>query len=127
MFISIVALMYLFRCLAVKQRKQMINMIELFIFHVMNADTLQKKRSWSVSKRLIFYSINTSFSGTDAGFPVGGGANPPGGRQHMILPNFAKNCMKLRKFWAVGRGAPLNPPLLLYSFNKQKKSHSVSH
>ena len=23
----------------------------------------------------------------------------------MILPNFAKNCMKLRKFWAVG-GAP---------------------
>ena len=23
----------------------------------------------------------------------------------MILPNFAKNCMKLRKFWAVGGGA----------------------
>ena len=58
MFISIVALMYLFRCLAVKQRKQMIYMIELFIFRVMNADTLQKKkRSRSVSKRLIFYSI----------------------------------------------------------------------
>ena len=56
-------------------------------------------------------------SGADPGFPVGGGANPLGGRQHMILPNFAKNCMKLRKFWAVGgggarRGAPpLNPPL----------------
>ena len=43
MFISIVALMYLFGCLAVKQRKQMIYMIELFIFRVMNADTLQKK------------------------------------------------------------------------------------
>ena len=27
-----------------------------------------------------------------------------GGRQHMILPNFAKNCMKLRTFWAVGGG-----------------------
>ena len=22
----------------------------------------------------------------------------------MILPNFAKNCMKLRKIWAVGEG-----------------------
>ena len=33
----------------------------------------------------------------------------------MILPNFTKNCMKLRKFWAVGGAhaecAPLNPPL----------------
>ena len=26
------------------------------------------------------------------------------GRQHMILPNFAKNCMKLSKFWAVEGG-----------------------
>ena len=42
--------------------------------------------------------------GTDTGFPVGGGTNPPGGRQHMILPKFPKNCMKLRKFWAVGGG-----------------------
>ena len=53
----------------------------------------------------------------DLGFSVGGGANPPGrGRQHMILPNFVTNCMKLRKFWAVGDArdgvAPLNPPLL---------------
>ena len=39
------------------------------------------------------------------------GANPPGGRQHMILPNFAKNCMKLRKFWAVGgRARQVRPP-----------------
>ena len=33
----------------------------------------------------------------------------------MILPNFTKNCMKLRKFWAVGggtrQGRPINPPL----------------
>ena len=27
----------------------------------------------------------------------------------MILPNFAKNCMKLRKFWAVGQN--IRPPL----------------
>ena len=39
------------------------------------------------------------------------GANyPGGGRQHKILPNFPKNCIKLRIFWVVGqsaRGAPL--------------------
>ena len=34
----------------------------------------------------------------DPGFPRGGGANSPGGRQHMILPNFPKNCMKLKEF-----------------------------
>ena len=47
-------------------------------------------------------------AGVDPGFPIGGGTNPlgGGGRQHMILPNFAKNCMKFRKFWAVGGGAP---------------------
>ena len=59
----------------------------------------------------IFASIK---AGMDPEFHVGGGAKPPGGRQHMILPKFAKNCMKLRKFWAVGGGgarAPLNPPL----------------
>ena len=51
-------------------------------------------------------------------FPVGGGANPRGGRQHMILPNFAKNCMKLRKFWA----APQNPPLhLIPQFTSSKR------
>ena len=37
-----------------------------------------------------------------------------GGRQHTNLPDFPKNCMKLRKFWSVG-GAPgvprLYPPL----------------
>ena len=41
------------------------------------------------------------------------GANPPGGAPTydlaMILPNFAKNCMKLRKFWAIG-GRVLGAP-----------------
>ena len=58
-------------------------------------------------------------AGADPGFPVGGGTNPPGGAPTydfaMILPNFAKNCMKMRTFWAVGGEstgcAPLNPPL----------------
>ena len=44
-------------------------------------------------------------AGVDPRFPVGGGANPPGGvRQHTNLPDFPKNCMKLRKFWSVGGG-----------------------
>ena len=32
----------------------------------------------------------------DPGIPVGGDANPRGGCQHMILPNFPKNFMELR-------------------------------
>ena len=53
-----------------------------------------------------------SMSGTDLGFPVGGGANPPGeGRQHTNLPDFPKNCMKLRNFWSVGEGAHRGVPL----------------
>ena len=49
--------------------------------------------------------------GADTRFSVGGGANP-WGRQHTSLPDFPKNCMKLRKFWSGGR-APLDPPLVL--------------
>ena len=45
----------------------------------------------------------------DPGFPRGGGANSPGGRQHTILPNFPKNCMKLKEFGP--RGRPSRPPL----------------
>ena len=43
----------------------------------------------------------------DLGFPRGGGANSPGGggRQHTILPNFPKNCMKLKEFGPRGGGA----------------------
>ena len=54
--------------------------------------------------------------GADPGFSVGGGADPPGGRQHTILSKFPKNCMKSRKFWTVGgrepgEPSPLDPPL----------------
>ena len=42
----------------------------------------------------------------DPGFPRGGGANSPEGRQHTILPNFPENCMKLKEFGPRGgRGA----------------------
>ena len=49
----------------------------------------------------------------DPGFPRGGGANPKGGHQHIIWPIFAKNCMKMKKFWARGGVpcAPLDTPL----------------
>ena len=49
-----------------------------------------------------FYGQTIGFqswhSVTDPGFPRGGGANSPGGCQHTILPNFPKNCMKLKEF-----------------------------
>ena len=51
----------------------------------------------------------------DPGFPREGGANSPGGRQHTILPNFLKNCMKLKEFGPLGAcvpHAPLDPPLV---------------
>ena len=57
------------------------------------------------------------FAEADPGFPVGGGANPPRGRQHMILPNFAKNCMKLRKIWAMG-GHPPKSATAIHTFEK---------
>ena len=50
--------------------------------------------------------------GADPGFPVGGGANLPRGGQHIILLDFPKNSMKLRKIWSVGGRPPaLVPPL----------------
>ena len=42
------------------------------------------------------------------------GAPTPWGRQHTILPNFPKNCMKLKEFGSGGgvpRAPPLDPPL----------------
>ena len=58
-------------------------------------------------------------SGADPEFPVGGGANPPGGGANIQI--FPKNCMKLRTFWFIGGGggaraggAPLDPPLFMY-------------
>ena len=56
----------------------------------------------------------------DPGFPRGGGANSPGGgRQHTILSNFPKNCMKLKEFGPPGGGGArpkfyyVDPPLAL--------------
>ena len=50
-------------------------------------------------------------SAADPGFPRGGGANSPwgGGRQHTILSNFPKNCMKLNEFGPGGACVPRAP------------------
>ena len=60
----------------------------------------------------------------DLGFLRGGGANSPGGgRQHMILSNFLKNCMKLKEFGPRGVCAsltsPLDPPLVFHRTSTQ--------
>ena len=56
----------------------------------------------------------------DLGFPRGGGANSAGGCQHTILPNFPKNCMKLKEFGPRG-GDPkfyyVDPPLHCPTFS----------
>ena len=46
----------------------------------------------------------------DPGFPVGGGANPPGEDPNIQI--FPKNCMKFRKFWSVRGGGATDPPLV---------------
>ena len=73
-------------------------------------------------------------SGADPGFPVGGGAHPPGGgRQHTNLPDWSKNCMKLRKFFVCRgtcRSAPLDPTLQLLQqivWNRYKARHAHKH
>ena len=49
----------------------------------------------------------------DPEFPRGGGANPPTGHEHTILPNFPKSCLKLKEFGPGGHEerAPLDPPM----------------
>ena len=69
---------------------------------------------------------NLFSSEANPGFSVGGGANPPGVRQHTILPNVPKNFMKLRKFWAVGWGDPTRGNPISVTGNV-KLSHTTLH
>ena len=66
---------------------------------------------WScLSQKLrVFYKKIPSFPSR---VPCRRGRRPSRrGRQHTILSNFLKNCMKSRKFWAVGGGrAGCAPP-----------------
>ena len=64
-------------------------------------------------KPTFFLLFKLPLAVANPGFPRGGSANLPGGRQHKILPNFPRNCMELKEFGPGGRGAPtpLDPPI----------------
>ena len=49
-------------------------------------------------------------SAADPGFPWGGAPTPQGERQHTILPNFPKNCMKSKEFGHPGGVHALHAP-----------------
>ena len=69
----------------------------------MYMDSIILRRSMHITETDTIQMYTCTDSGGDPGFPVGGGANPPGdGRQHINLPDFLQNCMKLRKCWSVG-------------------------
>ena len=44
-------------------------------------------------------------------FPEEGALTSKGGRQPIIWPISAENCMKMKKFWAGGGARPSRPPL----------------
>ena len=63
----------------------------------------------------------------DLGFPGEGAPTSQGGRQHTILPNFPKNCMKLKEFGPPGGGARpkfyyVDPPLLTEMKDQTKQT-----
>ena len=81
---------------------------------------------------IAFDWVSLHSSGADPGFPVGGGADPPGGGAptYMILSKFPKKCMKSRKFWTVkeacARGGPLDAPLVFIGGSKWGVSYARS-
>ena len=67
----------------------------------------------------------------DSGFPRGGGANSQVGggecRQFTILPNFPKNCMKLKEFGPQGAGVPLRSPIATITNDFSQFPNTTSH
>ena len=49
--------------------------------------------------------------GADPEFPIGGGANPPGGAPTYDFAKFCENLHEIEKILDAEGGAPLNPPL----------------
>ena len=69
-------------------------------FNMFNSVSYRKLESLEIVTVSVHkYNVIMPRSGADPGFPVGGGANL------QVCHNFPKNCMKLRKFWAVGVNA----------------------
>ena len=72
-------------------------------YHVRN----YPRQFWSCPSHFCMWWIlplnqTGSYSVADPGFVQGRGANSPAGRQHKILPNFPKNCMKMKEFGSRG-------------------------
>ena len=80
------------------------------LWKVLFSERLHTKRMGRNRFSRVFSQLLAS-TAADPGFPRGGGANSSGGRQHTILPNFPKNCMKLKEFGPRGGRASLAPPL----------------
>ena len=70
---------------------------------------LQKVSVWWLGHKIFIHTFITgskwkevsvwSRSVVDPGFPQGGGANSPGGHQHMNLPNFPKKLHEIERIW----------------------------
>ena len=69
--------------------------------------TSRRQSSFLAEVSLLFDSKVKRQAVADPGFSQGA-PTPQGGCQHMILPNFPENCMKLKEFGCPG--APLRPP-----------------
>ena len=85
---------------------------ELFVAQMMPSVEFRIQGIFGVYFCMVGWSISLLLLAVaDPGFPRGKGANSSGGggRQHTILINFPKNCMKLKEFGPGGRGASLAP------------------
>ena len=76
----------------------------------------RKQKSCNICSDCPGYRSNAQCSGGSRISPRRGRQLPGGGRQHTILPNFPKNCMKLKEFGPPGGGARpkfyyVDPPL----------------
>ena len=89
-----------------ESNRYLANFVCLSTKHYLNSTRCQKVKS---SINAIIATINKYKPVADPGFPWGGGANSPGGRQHTILPYFLKSCMKLKEFGSPG-GRGMRPP-----------------
>ena len=56
-------------------------------------------------------TITEMSAGADPGFPVGGGVDPCWWGTNILFYYFSEKLHKSRKFWAVGGGSALNPPM----------------
>ena len=75
---------------------------------------------------IFHYFSHFTISVADLGFPRGGCAKPKGGAPTYYLPNFSRNCMKMKKFWPRGGGGPVpGAPLrsaTAYAYPKELES-----